>query len=380
LARVDNFIARQMQMRRIPGLSLGVVKDGILLVEKGYGNATVEWDAPARPETVYLLASMTKPFTSTAIMMLAGAGRLSVDDPVSKYIAGTPASWSGITIRHLLTHTSGLKDRFELTPDGRMFLDYSAAQMLDAAMDTATDAAPGVKWQYSDQGYFLLGIVIEKSSGLSDAQFLRDRIFTPAGMTSTSLHDWAAIVPNRADGYALAGPTLGGSRRRYQFNVVSHFGVQSTIRDLARFDAALSAGTLVSLEAQQQMWTPAPLGDTSGAGSAGIGSLLHRARRRRALRPADCGHGCRREGRSRSEPHHAAAARRRGFRRRHAATLALHAGGASGHPRGPLAAGRPRTARSHTVISTRCGRHTGVASLGLSRQVLARHRALAVRA
>ena len=269
--RVDGAIARQMQMRRIPGLSLGVVKNGTLLLAKGYGDATVEWKAPATPDSVYLLASMTKPFTAIAIMMLADAGRLAIDAPISMYVAGTPASWSGITIRHLLTHTGGLKDRFELTPDGRMFMDYSAAQMLDAAMKTPTDAAPGVKWQYSDQGYFLLGVVIEKASGLSYGQFLRDRIFTPAGMTATTLHDWRAIVPNRADGYELFGETLVGSRRRYQFSVVSHYGVQSTIRDLARFDAALSAGTLVSAATEQQMWMPARLADNTAAGLAGVG-------------------------------------------------------------------------------------------------------------
>jgi CubicO group peptidase (beta-lactamase class C family) len=90
-------------------------------------------------------------------------------------------------------------------------------------------------------------------------------------MTSTSLHDWRAIVPNRADGYAVAGDSIVGSRRRYQFGLVSHYGVQSTIRDLARFDAGLSAGTVLPLAVQQQMWTPGRLGDGTGAGTAGIG-------------------------------------------------------------------------------------------------------------
>jgi CubicO group peptidase (beta-lactamase class C family) len=268
--RVDTIISRQMQMRRIPGLSLGVVKNGELILAKGSGNATLEWKAPATPETVYLLASMTKQFTATAIMMLAAENRLKLDDPIARYVPGAPDSWSNITLRHLLTHTAGLKDRFELM-NGRMFMDYSTAQMLDAAVKTPVDAPPGTKWQYSDQGYFLLGVVIEKASGLSYGQFLRDRVFGPLGMTSTSLHDWRAIVPNRADGYAVAGDSIVGSRRRYQFGLVSHYGVQSTIRDLARFDAGLSAGTVLPLAVQQQMWTPGRLGDGTGAGTAGIG-------------------------------------------------------------------------------------------------------------
>jgi CubicO group peptidase (beta-lactamase class C family) len=269
--RVDTFLTRQMQLRKIPGLSVGVVKDGTLVLAKGYGDANLEWKASATPETVYLLASVTKPLTATAIMMLAQEGRLKLDDPISAYVAGTPASWSGITIRHLLTHTAGLKDRFELTADSRMFMDYSAAEMLDAARQTPVDFTPGTKFQYSDQGYFLLGLVVEKASGVSYAQFMRDRIFGPAGMTSASLHDWRAIVPNRADNYALADNAIVGSRRRYRFGVVSHYGIQSTIRDLARFDAALSAGTLLPPGGQQQMWTPARLGDGTPVGLAGIG-------------------------------------------------------------------------------------------------------------
>jgi CubicO group peptidase (beta-lactamase class C family) len=268
--RVENLVTRQMQARRIPGVSLGVVKNGELVVAKGLGQATLEWNAPATPETVHLLASMTKQFTAIAIMLLAADGKLKLDDPIASYVADAPASWSGITLLYLLTHTAGLKDRFELT-NGRMFMDYSKAQMLEAAMKTPVDAAPGAKWQYSDQGYFLLGVAIERASGVSYGQFLRDRVFAPLGMTSTTLHDWRAIVPNRADGYALFGETIVGSRRRYQFGLGSHYGVQSTIRDLAKFDAALSAGTLLPLAVQQQMWTPGRLGDGTAAEIAGIG-------------------------------------------------------------------------------------------------------------
>jgi len=269
--RVDNFIARQMEARHIPGLALGVVKNGTLVYAKGYGDATLEWKMPATPDTVFLLASMTKQFTATAVMMLATEGKLKLDDPITAWVTNPPASWSGITVRHLLTHTAGLKDRFELTADGRMYLDYTTPQMLDAAIHTPSDFAPGTKFQYSDQGYFLLGYIIEKASGDSYAKFLRDRIFGPAGMTSTSLHNWNLIVPNRADEYALLGQTIVGSRRRYQFSIVSHFGVQSTVHDLAKFDAALSAGTLLPLATQQQMWTPGRLKDNSFAETAGTG-------------------------------------------------------------------------------------------------------------
>lgn len=268
--RVDNVIARQMADRRIPGLSLGVIKDGQLTIAKGYGDATLEWKQPATADTVYLLASMTKQFTATAIMMLAGEGKVGLDDAIGKYV-DAPPQWIGITVRQLLTHTAGLKDRFETTADGRMYLDYTTRQMFEAAARTPVDFAPGTKWQYSDQGYFLLGMVIEKASGQSYGAFLKERVFEPAGMTSTTLHNWNLVVPQRADGYSLLGTTVIGSRRRYQFSLVPHFGVQSSVRDLAKYDAALASGTLLPVDALQKMWTPATTADGQTANVAGIG-------------------------------------------------------------------------------------------------------------
>jgi CubicO group peptidase (beta-lactamase class C family) len=268
--RIDTMIVRYMRQRHIPGLSLSVVRDGHMTYAKGYGEANIEWNAPSTPETVYLLASMTKQFTSLGVMMLVNEGRVRLDDTIGTYVTAPPA-WKGITIRHLLTHTAGLKDRFEAAADGRLYLDYATSQMLDAASHTATDAPPGAKWQYSDQGYFLLGMVIENASGKTYEQFLRERIFTPLGMTSTSIHNWGAIVPQRADGYSLIGDRVVGSRRRYQFSIVSHYGVQSTVRDLARYDSALSANALVPAATLAQMWTPARLGDGTIAEFTGIG-------------------------------------------------------------------------------------------------------------
>lgn len=269
-ARIDTLITRQMRARHIPGLSLAVVRDGRVVYAKGYGEANIEWHAPATPETVYLLASVTKQFTATAIMMLVGEGKVRLTDTIGTYVTAAP-SWKNITIRHLLTHTAGLKDRFEFAPDGRMYMDYSTEQMLEAARKTPVDFAPGASWQYSDQGYFLLGAVVERASGKSYEQFLRERIFAPLGMTSTGVHNWREIIPNRADGYSLFGDKVIGSRRRYQFSIASHYGVQSTVRDLARYDSALSAGTLVPATMLAEMWTPARLSNGQGADYSGIG-------------------------------------------------------------------------------------------------------------
>jgi CubicO group peptidase (beta-lactamase class C family) len=268
--RLDALVSSHMTARHIPGASIGIVKDGRLVFEKGYGEASLEWHAAATPTTSYLLASVTKQFTAAAIMMLVREGRIALDDTLATYLPDQP-QWARITIRQLLTHTAGLRDRFETDAEGRMWLQYSTADMLAAAARTPLAGAPGAAWQYSDQGYFLLGLIIEKVSGQRYHEFLRARIFTPAGMASTSLHDWNAIVPERADGYALAGGRPIGSRRRYQFALGPHYGVQSTVRDLAKYDAALSSGALLPPNVLEEMWTPGRLADGGPAGVGGIG-------------------------------------------------------------------------------------------------------------
>jgi CubicO group peptidase (beta-lactamase class C family) len=285
--RIDAAMARQMSARRIPGVALGVVRDGALIYAKGYGDATLEWKQPVTPDTVFLLASITKQFTAMAVMMLVRDGRVGLDDEIGKYVDTAPPSWRGMTVRHLLTHTAGLKDRFEAAPGGVFPMDATTTQMLATAAATPVDAAPGALWQYSDQGYFLLGVLIERASGTSYRSFLQERIFTPAGMASTSLHNWNAVVPQRADGYMLFGNAIVGSRRRYQFGMVSHYGVQSSVNDLAKYDAALSAGTLLPAPTLGEMSTPGRLGDgrpieVSGI-SYGFGWFLDRFRGHRQV-------------------------------------------------------------------------------------------------
>ena len=207
--RVDGVIERQMQGRHIPGLSLAVVRDGKVVKVQGYGVANVEHSVPATPETAYLLASMTKQFTAFSILMLAEEGKLSVDDPISKYLQDTPDTWKDITIRELLGHTAGLKDRFEedtLIGD-KWRLAYSTDQLYQAARSRPLDFAPGAGWQYSDQGYFILGVIIERVSGMSYRDFLKKRIFEPLGMNTSTTIRLREIVPHMASGYALKGET-----------------------------------------------------------------------------------------------------------------------------------------------------------------------------
>jgi CubicO group peptidase (beta-lactamase class C family) len=259
--KVDRLVRGMMQALSIPGLSLAVVRNGKTIQVGAYGLSNVEHDVPARPETVYLLASITKSFTAMAVLMLVEEGKIVLDEAISKHLPDAPAAWKGITVRHLLTHTSGLRDRFESPSAEEWRLNYSTEQMYRAARETPTDFSPGERWQYSDQGYFLLGMIIEKVSGKSYREFLTERLFRPLGMTATTTVRQDEIVKHMASGYTRAGDTLAHNHRRTDYGLVSHFGILSSAVDLARWAAALQGGKLLKKETLAAMWTPTVLKD-----------------------------------------------------------------------------------------------------------------------
>jgi D-alanyl-D-alanine carboxypeptidase len=260
--KVDEYIQVEMQRRQVPGLALVVIKNGEVIKVKGYGLANLEHDVPVIPDTVFELASLTKQFTATAIMLMVEEGRVKLDDPISQYLPNSPDRWKGITIRHLLTHTGGLaslENGFKSLYEGGGRTGYSTAQMYEAATLDPMSFTPGDRWQYSDVGYFLLGMVIEKASGKRYRDFLQERFFEPLGMTSTSVLDQWAIVKNRAAGYTLRNGQLINIRRVAQVELPSHYGVFSTVRDLAKWDTALAAGRVVKESSLVAMWTPVKL-------------------------------------------------------------------------------------------------------------------------
>ena len=200
---VDEYVQAEMKKRQIPGLALAVIRDGQVVKLKGYGFANLEHDVPATPDTVFKLASVTKQFTATAIMLLFEEGKIELDDPVGRYLDETPEAWKGVAVRHLLTHTAGLaslEEGFKALYEGGARLNYTTAQMFEAAKKDPVSFAPGERWQYSDVGYFLLGMIVEQASGRRYRDFVAERFFKPLGMTSTSVPDQWALVKHRAAG------------------------------------------------------------------------------------------------------------------------------------------------------------------------------------
>jgi CubicO group peptidase (beta-lactamase class C family) len=278
-AQVDEYVRRQMDLRHIPGLSVAVVRDGRVVMAKGYGIASVEFQVPATADTRYLLASLTKQFTATAVMMLVEEGKIRLDDPISRYLDDPPAAWDRITVRHLLTHTAGLKHRFEGRAPNEWLLTFSKAALYGSAKSLPLDFKPGEQWQYSDQGYFLLGLVVERAAGRPYATFMADRIFKSLGMTSTVVLSKTAIIPNLAPNYSRLGTAWIRSRERdADYGVGSHYGIVSTVNDLVKWNAALDAHSLIPKGVLEQMWTPATLASgevaDSGIGGYGFGWFL----------------------------------------------------------------------------------------------------------
>jgi D-alanyl-D-alanine carboxypeptidase len=259
--RIDNFVNAEMRGHQVPGLALSVISGGRVVKTSAYGFANLEHNVPVRAETVFEIGSLTKQFTAACILMLQQDGKLSVNDPISKHLRDTPAAWSNITIRHLLTHTSGIAnytghDGFELTRR------LTQAQFIKAVAALPADFKPGEQAKYCNSGYNLLGHIIENVSGRSYWSFLAEHIVAPLGMDSATNRNPIILVPHRADGYVRAGGKLR-NRDSDLTDVFSAGSIVSNIGDLAKWNASLDTDKLLSPESKQQMWTRAKLNDGS---------------------------------------------------------------------------------------------------------------------
>jgi D-alanyl-D-alanine carboxypeptidase len=254
---LDDYIHSQMRVLHIPGLSLAVVQDGKIVKTRGYGLASIESNAPATEDSVFEIGSVTKQFTATALLMLVEEGKVGLDEPIARYLSGVPKAWSAITVRQLLTHSSGIENYLAVPglPDtSRPGLSHDdIAKIFFEGLKL--EFQPGETWSYSNSGYLLLGNIIEKTSGKSYWEFLAERIFKPLGMNETRSSEPRAIIPNRASGYQWQKDKLE-NRPALTENAYAAGSIVSTVRDLVKWDAALSTGKLLRPASFDQMWTP----------------------------------------------------------------------------------------------------------------------------
>jgi len=258
--QVDAFVQAQLLEQRIPGVSLVVVKAGQVVYARGYGYANLDTATPVRVEDRFEIGSITKPFAATAVMLLVEEGRMSLDDRIDRYIGPVPAAWSGISVRHLLNHSSGLPGY----PDATVYaaLDrnqtLSDEEMLARFKSYPLEFATGTGYLYSNVAYDIVGLIIKKVSGQAYGDFLQQRVFKPLGMDSARI-----MAPNEsAAGNAVGYELVNGSRRPYVYNAAKRgylgmaaSGIQVNALDLAKWDAALYTEKVLKKSTLDLMWT-----------------------------------------------------------------------------------------------------------------------------
>lgn len=241
----------------VPGASLLVVREGRALVKQGYGFANLEQRIPTTPVTNYRLASVTKQFTAAAILLLMEEGGLQLDDPLRTWFPALPEATRAITIRHVLSHTSGLIDYEDVIPPHltRQLHDADVLRILESQNRTYFE--PGSAYRYSNSGYALLALLVGKASGQDFASFLRERIFEPLGMQNTiAYEEGISAVSNRAYGYSERDGAWVRTDQNQTSAVLGDGGVYASIEDLEKWDAALYDDRLLSADLRALAFTP----------------------------------------------------------------------------------------------------------------------------
>jgi CubicO group peptidase (beta-lactamase class C family) len=248
-----------------PGCAVLVLKDGKPIFEKGYGVAELRTREKITPQTNFRLASLTKQFTATAIMLLVHDGKLLYDERLTDVFPGFPDYGKAITIRELLHHISGLLDYEDIMAEQYPGAsDEKIPQIHDAGVlellkqQTTTRFIPGTRWEYSNSGYVLLGMIVERRSGMSFGDFLRERILEPLGMTNTVLYEKGKNeVQHRAYGHTLTKTGWLETDQSSTSATLGDGGIYSSLEDLAKWDHALTAHTLLSEKEMQPAFTSA---------------------------------------------------------------------------------------------------------------------------
>jgi CubicO group peptidase (beta-lactamase class C family) len=242
----------------VPGAGVGVLQDGRPILRRAYGLADLEAGTAAATGTNYRLASMSKQFTAAAILQLMEAGRLSIDDPVRQWLPGLPDAADGMTIRHLLTHTSGLIDYEDVIPPSRTtpLRDADVLRLLEA--ENRRYFAPGTHYRYSNGAYVLLALIVERTADEGYASYLRRRIFQPLGMQQTvAFEDGVSVVAQRAFGYSEQGGSWLRTDQSLTSATLGDGGIYSSIDDLAKWEAALCGEGLLQPASLRLAFAPA---------------------------------------------------------------------------------------------------------------------------
>lgn len=239
-----------------PGATVLVSRKGQVIYQKGFGMADMELKVPMRAEMVFRIGSISKQFTAVAILQLMEKGKLSLQDDIKKFIPDYPTHGYTITVEHLLTHTSGIKSYTGMSSfDSIMNMDMKPLEMIAYFKNQPMDFAPGTQWNYNNSGYFILGYIIEKVSGLTYEEYVKENLFKPAGMMNSAYGNDTRIIANRAKGYQQGKEGYENARPLSMTLPYAAGSLVSTVEDLWKWNQAVHAYKLVSKESLQKAFT-----------------------------------------------------------------------------------------------------------------------------
>jgi CubicO group peptidase (beta-lactamase class C family)/tetratricopeptide (TPR) repeat protein len=255
IQKYKEFLNLYMILDKVPGLSIGFLKDGVVWVE-GFGYSDLENMVPAKPESAYRLASITKTITAMAILLLSEKGKIDLDAEVQTYVPYFPKKKWPITVRQLLGHIGGISHYNNYNLEGHIKIHKNTREAIAIFQDFPPVAEPGTRYNYSTYGYNLLGAVIEGASGRAYGDYIKEHIFNTLGMTNSRLDDPVDIIPNRVRGYRL----LQGQLKNSEYvDISSRFaggGTRSTVVDLLKYAIGILDGKILQAETYRQMFTP----------------------------------------------------------------------------------------------------------------------------
>jgi CubicO group peptidase (beta-lactamase class C family) len=255
--KIDRFVSGEMSRQKIPGMAIAVVKNGEAVVAKGYGFANLEHQVPVTTHSIFQSGSVGKQFTAAAVVHLEEHGKLRLDDNIARYLPPTKARWGSITVRQLLTHTSGIPE-YEDEVDWRR--DYSERQLAELVGLLRRRSTPGEKFEYSNSSYLLLGIIIGMITGKFHADYIRENIFEPLGMKTARIVSDADIVPNRVAGYRMSKDRiLNQDWVSPTFNQTADGCVRLSLNDLLAWERGVRARALLKPESWSRLFTPVVL-------------------------------------------------------------------------------------------------------------------------
>lgn len=259
---LDQKIESFMKERVIPGAQIAVASHGKVIYLKSYGMANVELSVPVSDKSIFEIGSISKQFVSVGAMLLVEEGKLGLDDPIHTYLPFLPSEWLGVTVRHLMNHTSGIPDYEEIGTYDTYSFRFTPEEIIRIAHSRPIDFEPGEGWYYSNTGYFLLSLLVERIEGQPLDKILKTRIFDLLGMTNTGFANPEEIIPNRVSGYWVNKVGKLINRNPIEFSsTLGAGGILSTAQDLAKWDAALYGNGFLSEASKAAMWAPTNLSD-----------------------------------------------------------------------------------------------------------------------